>query len=198
MKNYEIKKLLNKVKDIDDKELIYLTKKLVRERNHLIEIAYKDSLTGLNNRRVLNNIDNYSAIVICDIDDYKRVNDLYGHIAGDTIIQVISDIIKSNIRENDCACRYGGDEFLIVFKTGSEDYVRNKIETIRQMAESNTLLPNQYNITVSFGIAINRGNDLEELIEQADEALYESKERGKNQTTVYKSKMKKLNHNRIF
>lgn len=193
MKNYEIRKLLNKIKNIEDKETLYLINKLIRERNYLMDIAYKDSLTGLNNRRSLNSIDKYSAVVMCDIDDYKQVNDLYGHIAGDSIIKIISDIIKTNIRKKDYACRYGGDEFLIAFVDGTEDYVYEQVDKIRKQAESSVILPDEDSITMSFGIVINRGKDLVELIEQADAALYESKEKGKNQITLYKSKKKKIN-----
>ena len=92
MQKYEIEKLLNIVNQIGDSELTYYVRKLVRERNYLNELANKDSLTGLKNRRALSNINDYSAVVMCDIDDYKLINDLYGHSVGDIIIKNIGNI----------------------------------------------------------------------------------------------------------
>lgn len=124
--------------------------------NYLSDMAHKDSLTGLYNRRILAYIHNYSAIVICDIDDYKRVNDIYGHDVGDDIIKRVSSIIRNNIREKDYICRYGGDEFLIAFVDCPYNIAQKRIESIRKKAEAEILLPDNKNITMSFGIAVNR------------------------------------------
>ena len=187
MQKYEIEKLIKKVEKINDYELLYFVKKLIRERNYLNELVNTDTLTGLNNRRVLGDIKDCSAVVMCDIDDYKQVNDLYGHSIGDSVIKSIGNILKLNVRESDCVCRYGGDEFLIVFIDCPEHIIYKRIETIRKIAESSLLLSNGEKITMSFGIAINSGNDLEDLINKADIALYQSKESGKNRIKKYES-----------
>ena len=191
MHAYEMERLLKKVEKTNDKELLYLIKKLIQEKEQLENLVNKDSLTGLSNRRVLNNIKNYSAAVMCDIDDYKRVNDSFGHIMGDSVIKTVSGVIKKNVREKDYVCRYGGDEFLIIFIDCPESIVYARVETIRKSAESNIILPNGEKISMSFGVAINEDSKaLTDLIKKADKALYESKENGKNKITVFEEKPK--------
>ena len=187
MHAYEVERLLRKIENIDDKELLYLIKKVIKEKEQLEKLVNKDSLTGLNNRRVLRNIKDFSAAVMCDIDNYKHVNDSFGHAMGDSVIKVLSDVIKSNVREKDYVCRYGGDEFLIIFVDCPENIVYNRVETIRRSVESSITFPNNEKVSMSFGIAINENSkNINELIQKADTALYESKEHGKNQITKYK------------
>lgn len=186
MQKYEIERLLNKINVIGDPELTYYVSKLIHERNYLSKLVKKDSLTGLNNRRILGDIKEYSAVAMCDIDDYKHVNDLYGHPIGDTIIKNVSHILQNCVDEKDTVCRYGGDEFLIIFSECSEDDIHKKLEMIRKMAESKLVVSNGKSITISFGLAINNGESLGDLIEKADIALYKSKQNGKNQITKYR------------
>lgn len=190
MQKHEIDRLIKKVECTSDYELLYLVQKLIRERNYLNKIVNRDTLTGLNNRRILGDIKDYSAAVMCDIDDYKHVNDLYGHSIGDSVIKTVGQILKSNVRDTDYVCRYGGDEFLIIFKDCEEHIVQKRIENIRKIAESSLVLSNGDKITMSFGIAMNNGDTLGDLIDKADQALYESKENGKNQVSEY-TKIKK-------
>ena len=193
MHAYEMERLLKKAEKTEDEELLYLIKKLIKERDYLNNLVNKDALTGLNNRRVLKNIKNFSAAVMCDIDNYKHVNDSFGHTTGDSIIKILSSIIKRNIREKDYVCRYGGDEFLIVFIDCPEDIVHKRIEVIRQIAESSIQLPNNEKITMSFGIAFNEDSkNLAELINKADVALYQSKENGKNKITDFAGNVDKI------
>lgn len=186
MQKYEIDKLLKKVNQTGDYELIYYVTKLIHERDYLNELANKDTLTGLKNRRALCDIKNYSAVVMCDIDNYKYVNDLYGHPIGDTIIKNVSQILQSTVSEKDSVYRYGGDEFLIVFSDCPEHIVYKRLEAIRKIVESRLVLSNGEKITMSFGLVMNNGETLGDSIEKADIALYQSKEQGKNQITKYK------------
>ena len=103
-------------------------------------------------------------------------------------------MIKNNVSEKNYICRCGVDEFLIIFVNCSESLVYKRIAFMRRMAESNLVLSNGEKITMSFGISTNDDNSLEELIEEADEALYQSKDKGKNQITKYKAidKVKKI------
>lgn len=187
MQKYEIDKLLKKVNQIGDCELIYYVRKLIHERDYLTELANKDDLTGLKNRRALSDIKSYSAVAMCDIDDYKYVNDIYGHPIGDVIIKNVGQILQNSVGEKDSVYRYGGDEFLIVFHDCPEHIVCDRLETIRKIVESRLMLSNGEKITLSFGLVINDGKTLGDSIEKADIALYQSKEQGKNQITKYKS-----------
>ena len=102
MQKYEIDRLISKAERTGDEELLSLVKKLIGEKNYLNKLVNRDTLTGLNNRRILSDIKDYSAVVMCDLDDYKQVNDLYGHTIGDSIIKTVSKILKSNVRKDDC------------------------------------------------------------------------------------------------
>ncbi|MBR4619174.1 MAG: GGDEF domain-containing protein [Bacilli bacterium] len=196
-----IKRLLKKLENIDDKELVLLIKKLIEERNYLSEIANIDTLTGLNNRRILKRIRECSAVVMCDIDDFKQVNDNYGHDTGDMVIKAVTQVIKKNTRAKDYVCRFGGDEFFIAFVSCPESVICNRIETIRQQLCEMKLLPdNGYNVTISVGFVINSNfENIDELIKKADKALYESKKNGRNMVTKYTNKNKVLRlKNKIY
>ena len=111
-------KNLDSVNNIDLKIQIL---RLIEERNQLLEIVKKDTLTGAYNRRILNNINSFSVVVLCDVDDFKGINDTYGHDVGDNVLKVVTKILMNNTRSTDIVCRYGGDEFLVVFNKCSKD-----------------------------------------------------------------------------
>ena len=128
-----------------------------------------------------------------DLDDFKLVNDKFGHYTGDVVIRKVAQLVKANTRIYDYVCRIGGDELLIVFTNCSEEVVKSRVEKIlRQIAEV-IVLPD-LSLSASAGMAINTDNSpIEEVIKQADAALYQSKREGKNRLTVY-SKGKKLTY----
>lgn len=161
-----------------------LLERLIAERKYLAETIKLDPLTGLYNRRILPKIREIGTVIMCDIDDFKNVNDTYGHDVGDKVIKAVGHTILDNIRIGDVACRFGGDEFLIVFTTDREDVID---ERMRKIAEDvNNELDIDFDVTLSVGVAFNKNNeDLETLMEKADDALYQSKENGKNQISYY-------------
>ena len=192
-----ISRILEKLEKVEDKELVLLVKKLIDERNYLSEIANIDTLTGLNNRRILERIRECSGVVMCDIDDFKKVNDTYGHDIGDTVIKRVTEIIKENTRSKDYVCRFGGDEFFIGFVECPENIIDERIEKIRREVSNDRLLTKlKDKVTISFGFVINYNlEDLDSLIKKADKALYESKKNGRNKITKYehiKTKKKKF------
>ena len=189
-----ISRILEKLEKVEDKELVLLVKKLIDERNYLSEIANIDTLTGLNNRRILERIRECSGVVMCDIDDFKKVNDTYGHDIGDTVIKRVTEIIKENTRSKDYVCRFGGDEFFIGFVECPEKIIDERIEKIRREVSNDRLLTKlKDKVTISFGFVINYNlEDLDSLIKKADKALYESKKNGRNKITKYEQiKIKK-------
>lgn len=185
----DIKKLRKKITNIEDTELQELIFELINDNLNL-QIENKiDPLTGLYNRKILEEIKlKYlpATMVMCDIDDFKRINDFYGHDAGDYVIKNVGQILKRNSRKNDFVCRFGGDEFLLIFvNIHDRDLVYKRCEKIRSEITENINLPN-HNVTISIGIATNHNCDeFDEIIKRADEALYESKNAGKNQITFY-------------
>ncbi len=178
-----IVKLREKLSSLND--LIDLVNQLIDEREYLASTVRIDPLTGLNNRRILEKVRNFGSIVMCDIDYFKQINDTYGHEMGDTVIKKVGEILLQSIRIGDIACRYGGDEFLIIFNTDRQDVIIQRMETVMEQVKSTIPLP-YHTITLSIGIAFQDENDtLESLIKKADQALYESKENGRNQISIY-------------
>ena len=84
--------------------------KLIAERNYLRNVAFIDPLTGLNNRNALSRIRDFTGIMMLDVDDFKSINDTYGHDKGDEVLQKIASILLRTTRAKDCLCRLGGDE----------------------------------------------------------------------------------------
>lgn len=185
MDNEYINKIIEKLDTIKDKELKEMIVKLIGERQELNNSAKQDPLTGLYNRNILNEIVSYSAVVMCDIDDFKNTNDSFGHDYGDEVLKLVAKILKSNTRSNDIVCRYGGDEFLIIFKDCSLEVVVNRMQKIQSDIDSNA---KNLKSKVTLSIGISKFEDelkLSNAIKRADEALYFSKKSGKKIVSVY-------------
>ena len=159
----------------------------------LVELSNTDKLTGLKNRRFLQEkleeqIAGYGqvqaafSLCIIDIDHFKKVNDTYGHQTGDYVLEKLASILKLQSREEDIAARYGGEEFVLLLP--NTDISESKIiaENLRQSIAYSTWEMGQ--ITVSMGIATFIPTDSETtLLQKADQALYASKEHGRNRVT---------------
>ena len=162
-----------------------LVHKLIEERNNLVNIANIDALSGLNNRRGLNQIGNVSGLLLIDIDNFKNINDNFGHTVGDEVIKEVANSIKSNIRTTDFACRWGGDEFLVTFNNCPKEIIVERAKKISNDFAQNS----SYSFTgatISVGVVINKENDkLNDMIDKADKALYESKRNGKGQVIEF-------------
>lgn len=164
-------------------------KNVTRYANEIIK-AKTDNLTKLPNREqiqeYLSKIKKECVVVMCDIDDFKKVNDMYGHQIGDNAIKLLGELIKKNIGENDFAGRYGGEEFLIVFNTSDVEYVKERMDIFN-------LVLNQYTsfLQLSLSIGIYKYEpgveQIDEAIKKADEALYFVKRNGKNASMIYKN-----------
>jgi diguanylate cyclase (GGDEF)-like protein/PAS domain S-box-containing protein len=161
----------------------------------LSKMARIDSLTGCYNRRYgLELIDrqiklsnrNQSPILLAffDIDDFKNINDKYGHLEGDTVLRRITNLFKENLREVDIICRMGGDEFLLVFPDTpfqESHFIRERLQNA--LSQLNRELKKDYNIQFSMGFSEYSPampSDLDELIAIADQEMYEAKRKNKN------------------
>jgi len=165
----------------------------LKMRDNLKTLIEKDSLTGLYNRRSCHNRldaivqkkEEYT-IVMCDIDFFKKVNDTYGHNAGDYVLTEISALIKKGVADCGFASRWGGEEFLLVYKLGLEDTVR-KVAQLRQDILDHDFCYEgvKMHITMTFGVA--RGAydmHCEKVIQNADEKLYVGKNSGRNKVVA--------------
>jgi len=165
-----------------------------QENRRLARLSFSDSLTGLQNMRGFMSLCkqlSYLAqrdkkkvgIMMIDIDDFKRVNDQYGHQKGDAILKAVANTIRSRLRKSDVVGRYGGEEF-IAYVFGAEESAINRIaEEMRGSIEKQT--PEGVPLTVSIGVAggevgSNIEQVMEDLIGRADNRLYFAKRRGKN------------------
>ena len=165
----------------------------------LQELALRDGLTGLLNRRYWESClerefarhqryDNPVSLVIFDIDHFKRVNDTYGHQTGDEVIRSVAEITSRLARETDFAGRYGGEEFVVLLPGTHLEGAAQFAERLRQAVEQQVLdyqgSPLSY--TISLGVATISDDmaNYQILLERADEALYASKEQGRNRVTL--------------
>jgi len=166
-------------------------------QDKLIELSIKDPLTGLYNRRFFvkkfeeekercKRFSKTFSIIMLDIDDFKKINDTYGHNVGDEVLVNIANTIMKRIRKTDIAARWGGEEFVILLpETGLKDasFVAEDIRVSIQKIKVSKI----NKITASFGIAEYRdGDNLYKLINRADEQLYKAKKNGKNQVCYEK------------
>ena len=131
------------------------------------------------------------AFVIMDIDFFKRVNDTHGHDIGDEVLKEFASRISANVRGIDLACRYGGEEFVVVMPDTELSFAYNIAERLRQSIETTPIdisrAPGQLSITISIGIATTEGtNDTaEQLLHRADQALYRAKRSGRNKVVAH-------------
>ena len=120
------------------------------------------------------------ALAVVDIDNFKNINDTYGHSSGDVILQEFTALIKENLRNDDIIGRWGGEEFLILLKGSNEENTLAKVEALRRVIENN-VFSFVGTMNASFGIALyNSTDDVSSLLHRADMALYEAKNDGKN------------------
>lgn len=169
-----------------------LTQKELEEANkQLITLSTTDTLTTLANRYQLNNVLKQSissaerygrplSVIILDLDHFKRVNDLYGHHAGDTVLQESARILRGNCRESDTVGRWGGEEFLIICPETEKDEAALLAEKLRSMIPSVSMIY-AHTQTASFGVSSYEPLDTQEsIVIRADEALYRAKHDGRN------------------
>jgi len=147
--------------------------------------AHTTFQTGLKELVESGNQGTNPAVAVLDIDDFKRVNDTYGHLKGDRVLMELAEILRRVCGEDYIAARFGGEEFAILFRNGTIEQYIEVVETIRQEFEKVRYEFWTEAVTLSAGIALwKNGWDSTEFFNRADEALYISKRQGKNRTTV--------------
>jgi len=177
--------------------------KLISYIKEIENLSMTDKLTSLPNRRrfdqyyeqkILDAIRNHTkiAILMADIDKFKRFNDTYGHQTGDLVLQEVAKVFSNNIRSNDFLSRWGGEEFVFILSDTNEEGAIKVAENLRKAIENNILKTEQYGdlkITVSIGIGCDYFKNLDQsevLLKTADDALYKAKENGRNRVELFK------------
>lgn len=182
------------------KRLVDLQAELLKAREELREQATRDSLTSLRNRSAI--LDELSrelaraqrdsrplSLVIVDLDHFKKINDTYGHLAGDQVLREAARMMQNGIRQYDSIGRYGGEEFLILFPGCFEGDSYAQAERLRKQIGTSDVMVNDIpvRITASFGVTTALPGEnctAEALIRKADEALYVAKNSGRNRVEI--------------
>ena len=194
------------MRPVDRNELMARVKTQLRKKRYAdklrhnmqlsLEMAITDQLTGLHNRRymarhldtLMKNASDAKPIsfLIMDIDYFKAVNDTYGHDVGDEVLREFASRVAANVRGIDLACRYGGEEFVVVMPDTDAGFAYTVAERLRQSIELTPFpisrAPHKINVTASIGIASSSGtgDDSDKLLHRADQALYRAKREGRN------------------
>jgi diguanylate cyclase (GGDEF)-like protein len=181
-----------------NEHLLQQTKELEKTKEKLIQQATIDILSSLYNRRYFTDVSSRSfdgalrykknlSIMMLDLDDFKDINDTYGHAVGDKVIVQAAKVIKDSIRSSDIAARYGGEEFIILVPQIDSEEARSLANRICKDIEKSTVQTDAgktVDFTVSIGIAhiqLENDTDIEQIIRRADKALYTAKAKNKNQ-----------------
>ena len=158
-------------------------------RGNLEQVAEKMTLKSHQSKKS-------QAILLMDLDNFKNINDTYGHLFGDQVIQAFAELAKSNMREIDFLGRYGGEEFCMVMPITNEQEALQVAERIRYKFENTPILFNDIPVycTVSVGISDSDqvGKDFKSMFSAADQSLYAAKKSGRNTIILYSSL--KLSH----
>ena len=193
--NNEIGLIAKKTMQLARDELLSQNKKLEEQRMELEKLSHTDQLTSLFNRRQLERILEKEArrlnrcggsfsVLLLDIDYFKKINDGFGHDAGDSVLKEISELFRNGIRTTDQTGRWGGEEFLIICPETSGDGALLLAEKIRSGVEKK-IFSGSLKITISIGVAEMREDwSVGELLKRADENLYKAKNDGRNRVVL--------------
>lgn len=159
----------------------------------IFQRAQRDSLTGLlNHSAFYNHLEKavrygipYSVAMI-DLDNFKEINDNFGHLVGDEILRRLSTLLKEKLRESDVIARYGGDEFAVILTGVTSEKALEILERVRYAVEDSNFLGLKLSVSIGVSCYPEDGETAEALVEKADAALYRSKSKGKNRITVFK------------
>jgi len=172
----------------------------LREQNKTLKVLSEtDSLTGLYNRQHLTErlkrllassrrSGRKFAVLMLDLDHFKKLNDAYGHLVGDEALKLIADILRHTLRKRDYAARFGGEEFLVLLPGADARRGEEIAERLRSVIAGKPLQLEDatLKITLSIGLAVypEVGNDVDSLIRAADDALYKAKDAGRNRCVI--------------
>ena len=180
-------------KDIDVFTFTDITK-MHNENIYMTKKATHDSLTGVLNRERLNELlfeeicraicdDVKFSCLLFDIDHFKKINDVYGHLTGDKVLKKFSKIVNGAVRKSDYFARWGGEEFILLLKNSSINEAKNIAEGLRELVQNSDF--DSVEVTVSIGVSEYEGGDsIDTIIKRCDEALYRAKRNGRNRVEI--------------
>ncbi|MFC3116006.1 diguanylate cyclase domain-containing protein [Cellvibrio fontiphilus] len=184
--------------------LLQFQKRLVEAEHHALELAYHDPLTGLNNQRYMNTLFEQAlilalrphqllALFYIDLDNFKPINDTAGHHMGDEVLKTIAQRLLTSTRSTDICARIGGDEFVVIATQLENETQIQQIahKLLHQCCLPLTIAQQQFQLGASIGISIypRQGENLHQLLKQADQAMYQVKKNGKSGFLVFDAGM---------
>lgn len=171
-------------------------KQILEKIKNLEKLAMLDELTQLPNRRYIENVIQMKlneyllnevkfGLIFMDIDDFKKINDNYGHDVGDLVLKTISKTFSNNLRGDDIIGRWGGEEFIAVFSGVNRENLEKIAEKLRMLVENTVIKDEKLKVTISIGAAlVTPEDDMDTLIKKSDQLLYKSKKSGKNCVSI--------------
>ncbi|MDH8679502.1 GGDEF domain-containing protein [Fusibacter bizertensis] len=169
--------------------MIVLNNYFDTEHKRIYHLSITDQLTGIFNRRHLyqaletyhnnsNSADNF-VILMMDLNNFKKVNDTFGHVAGDRVLKEFGDVLNNSCRKHDLPVRYGGDEFILILPDTSVQDVESIKNRINELFSDTMSVYKSVGLAISFGVANSVGKSIDEIMQQADDHLYKNKEESK-------------------
>lgn len=189
--------------DIPDNNKMDVIRKINFMYKHTKHLSETDALTKLNNRRCFENCfdkefarakryGNKLSIGIIDVDFFKKINDTYGHLCGDYILQEVAYNIVNNFRQTDFVFRYGGEEFTVILTETSAESAQIPFERLRKTIEEQIFKYNNKDIKVTISAGISSNTELQDawdMLDEADKALYKAKNNGRNRVELFKKEI---------
>ena len=189
--------------DIPDNNKMDVIRKINFMYKHTKHLSETDALTKLNNRRCFENCfdkefarakryGNKLSIGIIDVDFFKKINDTYGHLCGDYILQEVAYNIVNNFRQTDFVFRYGGEEFTVILTETSVESAQIPFERLRKTIEEQIFKYDNKDIKVTISAGISSNTELQDawdMLDEADKALYKAKNNGRNRVELFKKEI---------
>lgn len=182
------------LRQIDNQRML-----LLKSEAYLRELSVRDPLTTLFNRRYLDETllrelrraerKQYSVgLIIADIDYFKKINDTYGHMTGDALLQYVGELLRSSVREADFACRLGGDEFIMVVPEVTVEKLLERAEQLLKSFNKKPMYIEEYTLYMTFSMGVaaypEHGTTINDLLNAADKALYTAKKEGRSRIVL--------------
>lgn len=180
------------------RRILSLEEKLVQAREEMRHKATHDALTGIWNRAAILSFaasevrrgESPLSMLLCDVDHFKVINDTYGHMTGDLVLQEVAARLRSAVRGYDAVGRYGGEEFLILLKDCTESALESRAEDIRRLISASPIEAGEHQLSVTISIGAGTCDDsdrttaIEKILARVDGALYRAKHEGRNRAVL--------------